>query len=126
MQVSRADELRQIAENEDLMAIWFKAEQNIELTDTERNRLFGMLVQRFVQWEWYYEQYEEGLIRYENIQLMLGKALCKTRLLEEKYGAIQKDYLHRNLLDSWTKIFYESIRFWPKADHSVNNYSLTS
>lgn len=84
LQVSRADELRQIAENEDLMAIWFKAEQNIELTDTERNRLFGMLVQRFVQWEWYYEQYEEGLIRYENIPINAWKSIMQNSIVRRE------------------------------------------
>lgn len=78
LQFSRAEELRQIAENEDLMKIWFKAGVDIELTADERNRLFGMLVQRFVHWEWYYEQYRGGLIRFENIPIKAWQGIMES------------------------------------------------
>lgn len=62
LQAARVDEIEQTVLNPDLADLWLKAVVGEELTVSETIRMQTMLLGRFVRWEWYYEQYRNGLI----------------------------------------------------------------
>ena len=65
LHAARTNEIEMSVLDPELGELWFKASEGEELTGAERRRMESMLLGRFVRWEWYYEQYRNGLIAEE-------------------------------------------------------------
>lgn len=69
LHAARTNEIEMGVLNPELEELWFKATEGEVLTGAERRRMESMLLGRFIRWEWYYEQYQNGLIDREVLPL---------------------------------------------------------
>jgi hypothetical protein len=75
LHAARTEEIEQTVLNPELGDLWFKAEDGETLTASERRRLSQMMLGRFVRWEWYYEQYRDGLIEQEVLPIEAWRSI---------------------------------------------------
>ena len=69
LHLARTAEIEQLALNPGLGELWAKARDGERLTALETDALGSTILGRFVRWEWYYEQYRNGLIEPEVLPL---------------------------------------------------------
>jgi len=67
LQLSRSGELQELVQMPELSGLMGRADNGEELTQDERNRVGSLMLSRYIRWEWYYEQYRDGLVGVENI-----------------------------------------------------------
>ncbi len=98
LQLSRSGELDDLWRNPDLSEVLEKARQGGTLTDGEQRRLRSYVLSRFVRWEWYYEQYRDGLIDQSNLpiaawRIFLGRNPWATMYFVEYRAVFSPDFV---------------------------------
>ena len=66
LHLARSGEVDDLWRNPDMLELFQKA-GNGSLTDVENGRLQNFSISRWIRWEWYYEQYRDGLIEQSNL-----------------------------------------------------------
>ena len=75
LHAARTEEIEQTVLNPELGDLWFKTAGGQTLTASERRRVSQMMLGRFVRWEWYYEQYRDGLIAQEVLPVQAWRTI---------------------------------------------------
>jgi len=75
LQAARVDEIEQTVLIPELGDLYRKAVAGEALTASERRRFSQMMLGRFVRWEWYYEQYRDGLIAQEVLPVQAWRSI---------------------------------------------------
>ena len=83
--LARSGELDQLVQMPELLEITIKARERRELTAIEERRLGSLLMARFIRWEWYYEQYRDGLIERENLPVEAWRDVLSSEAFIESW-----------------------------------------